>query len=57
MEIAYKAGQVTRKVALSKDWYNCPIQMFDVKGNEILPDHVKELDDHKFNQLFSEDLY
>jgi hypothetical protein len=46
MEIAYNAGQVNEHRALDKEWTKC----------DLFPE--KEIKDtHKFNMLFSDDLY
>ena len=47
MEIAYNAGQVNEHRALDKSWLETPLFY---KENKII-------DTHKFNMLFSEDLY
>lgn len=47
MEIAYNAGQVDETRALDKSWMNNPL---------FKDEPIKE-DLHKFNMLFSEDLY
>jgi hypothetical protein len=53
MEIAYLAGQVSAHRALNKSWVDSPIQFLDADGN---PQPKKEYK-HKYNLLFSEDLY
>ena len=52
-EIAYLAGQVSKHRALNKSWVDSPIQFLDADGN---PQPKKEYK-HKYNLLFSEDLY
>jgi hypothetical protein len=52
MEIAYNAGQVSEIIAFHKS--NMKLNATDVNGNPIDWD---ALDKHKFNMLFSEDLY
>lgn len=52
MEIAYNAGQVSEIIALHKS--NMKLNATDVSGNPIDWD---AMDKHKFNMLFSEDLY
>jgi hypothetical protein len=47
MEIAYNAGQVDEHRPLDKEWMNNPL---------FKDEPIKE-DTHKFNMLFSEDLY
>lgn len=55
MEIAYLAGQVSEKTALSKEWHNIKLNCIDKDGNPA-PD-IETVDTHKYNMLFSEDLY
>lgn len=57
MKIAYNAGQVSENVALSKSWYSILVNMTDTDGNVVDEKYLKEHDKHKFNMLFSEDLY
>ena len=52
MEIAFKAGQVSEEIALGKA--NIKLNATDTEGNPIDWD---VMDTHKFNMLFSEDLY
>lgn len=55
MEIAYYAGQVSERTALSKDWHKIQLNLGDKDYNS--EEYWKEHDTHKFNMLFSEDLY
>lgn len=50
MEVAYNAGQVSEKTALGKEWHNVKLSNPDGKD-------IETIDTHKFNMLFSEDLY
>ena len=50
MEIAYNAGQVDEKRAMSKDWMKLSVGEHD---EQYWKEHYK----HKFNMLFSEDIY
>ncbi len=52
MEIAFNAGQVSEKIALRKS--DIKLNATDENGNPIDWDTLKK---HKFNPLFSEDLY
>ena len=53
MEIAYLAGQVSKYKALNKSWLDYKIQFLDADGNSQPKKEYK----HKYNLLFSEDLY
>ena len=55
MEIAYNAGQVDEHRALSKDWMKISLNCDDgiVRDEAYWKEHYP----HKFNMLFSEDLY
>lgn len=58
MKVAYNAGQVDEHTALSKDWWNHPLQVYDTEGNLCSGvEYWKTHDTHKFNMLASEDLY
>lgn len=57
MELAYLAGQVSEDTALNKRWYKPPCQMYDEEGNLIDEEYSRKRDTHKYNMLFSEDLY
>lgn len=54
MEIAYNCGQVSKHTALDKSWHENNINIYGPGGKVI---NTKNLDNHKFNMLFSEDLY
>lgn len=52
MEIAFNAGQVSERIALHKS--DIMLNATDENGNPIDWDAMEK---HKFNMLFSEDLY
>ena len=52
---AYKNGQVDKKTALGREWLKITLKSADgeVRDEEYWKEHYP----HKFNMLFSEDLY
>ena len=55
MEIAYNAGQVDEKKAFGREWMKITLKSAD--GEDRDEEYWKERYPHKFNLLFSEDLY
>jgi hypothetical protein len=55
MEIAYNAGQVDEKRAFGREWMQITLKSADgeVRDEKYWKEHYP----HKFNMLFSEDLY